>query len=400
MKVVHINMSRRAGGASIAASRHSEAMCKAGIDSSMLTLEDLMQGRGLRSALYRLGRWLRFKINGLYGTYGSFGFMRSGFRVDIHPLVKDADVVYLHWVDDGLLSLGSLGKLLDGGKRVYWFMHDMLPITGGCHYSMGCEKYRDACRQCPLVKRKWLPDIVTGSFRRKEKLYLEHPNLHFLAPSKWLCECGAASSLCRGHQVSHCPNVIDTSVFSPGGKAGAKSFYFGEESRKVILFGAEVVNNPYKGWNYMQECLSALDPSRYVCLVLGQKNESIDNSTPIRTVFTGRLSSTEDIVRVYRASDVFVTPTLADNFPNVLLEALSCGVPCVGFDSGGVKDLVVHSRTGYLSRRCDPADLKAGVEWVLGDEARYASLSAEARRYVLESFSYGHIKEIHKELAQ
>ncbi|MBP5382230.1 MAG: hypothetical protein J6Y45_02640 [Bacteroidales bacterium] len=70
MKAVHINMSRRAGGASIAASRHSEAMCKAGIDSSMLTLEDLMQGRGLRSALYRLGRWLRFKINGLYGTFG------------------------------------------------------------------------------------------------------------------------------------------------------------------------------------------------------------------------------------------------------------------------------------------------------------------------------------------
>ena len=66
MKVVHINMSRKAGGASIAASRHSEAMCRAGIDSSMLTLEDLTDGRGLVSAMYRLDRWFRFKINGLY----------------------------------------------------------------------------------------------------------------------------------------------------------------------------------------------------------------------------------------------------------------------------------------------------------------------------------------------
>ncbi|MBQ1682663.1 MAG: glycosyltransferase, partial [Bacteroidales bacterium] len=125
---------------------------------------------------------------------------------------------------------------------------------------------------------------------------------------------------------------------------------------------------------------------------------SIVDSTPVRTVFTGLLSSQDDIIRVYLASDVFVTPTLADNFPNVLLEAMACGVPCVGFDSGGVKDLVLHTRTGYLSRRCDPVDLKTGVEWVLEDGTRYSSLSTEARRYVLESFSYGRLKEIHKEL--
>ena len=398
MKVVHINMSRMAGGASIAASRHSEAMCRAGIDSSMLTLEDLTGGRGLLSAVYRFDRWLRFKINGLYGTFGSFGFMRSGFRVDTHPLVKEADAVYLHWVDDGLLSLHSLDKLLATGKDVYWFMHDMLPITGGCHYSMGCEKYREACGRCPLVRRKVLPDIVSRSFRRKEKLYRKYANLHFLAPSRWLAGCAAGSLLCRGHQVSVCPNVIDTDVFCPTDKAEAKRYFFGEESRKVILFGAEVVNNPYKGWKYMLECLSALDPSRFVCLVLGRNNESIVDSVPVRTVFTGLLSSQDDIIRVYRASDVFVTPTLADNFPNVLLEAMACGVPCVGFDSGGVKDLVLHTRTGYLSRRCDPMDLKAGVEWVLEDDTRYSSLSTEARRYVLESFSYGRLKEIHKEL--
>ena len=366
MKVVHINMSRKAGGASIAASRHSEAMCRAGIDSSMLTLEDLTGGRGLLSAVYRFDR--------------------------------EADAVYLHWVDDGLLSLHSLDKLLATGKDVYWFMHDMLPITGGCHYSMGCEKYREACGRCPLVRRKVLPDIVSRSFRRKEGLYRKYANLHFLAPSRWLADCAAGSLLCRGHQVSVCPNVIDTDVFCPTDKAEAKRYFFGEESRKVILFGAEVVNNPYKGWKYMLECLSALDPSRYVCLVLGRNNESIVDSVPVRTVFTGLLSSQDDIIRVYRASDVFVTPTLADNFPNVLLEAMACGVPCVGFDSGGVKDLVLHTRTGYLSRRCDPVDLKAGVEWVLEDDTRYSSLSTEARRYVLESFSYGRLKEIHKEL--
>ena len=398
MKVVHINMSRTAGGASIAASRHCEAMRKAGIDSVMLTLEDIMDGRGLRSLLYRLKRWLRFKINGLYGTFGAFGFMRSGFCVDKHPLVKTADIIYLHWVDDGLLSVRSLGRLLATGKPVYWFMHDMLPFTGGCHYSMGCEKYREGCRQCPLVKRKVLPDIVSECFGRKKKLYSRYPNLHFLSPSKWLAECAEASLVCRSHQVSVCPNMIDTQVFCPGDKAEAKSYYFGEENRKVILFGAEVISNPYKGWEYMLECLSALDPERFVCLVLGQNNESISNSTPVRTVFTGRLSSVDDIIRVYRASDVFVTPTLADNFPNVLLEALSCAVPCVGFDSGGVKDLIVHTRTGYLSRRCDPVDLKAGVEWVLEDEARYNSLCAEARRFVEESFSYGQLKALHKEL--
>lgn len=398
MKVLHINMSRRAGGASIAAFRHSEAMCRAGVSSDMLTLDELLEGRPLRALVYKIDRWLRFKVNGLYGVFGSFGFMWSGFRLDRNPKVLAADVIYLHWVDDGLLSVRGLVRLLKLGKPVYWFMHDMLPVTGGCHYSMDCGKYCTACSDCPLIRRRMLPDIVAGSFKAKLSRWGNYPNLSFLAPSNWLADCASASAIGAGHKVAVCPNLIDTEKFKPGDKAAAKSFYFGGDSRKVVLFGAEAVGNPYKGWDYMFRCLSNLDTSRFVCLVLGQNDHIIKESLPVDTVFTGRLDSEDEIIRVYNAADVFVTPTLADNFPNVLLEAMACGLPCVGFDSGGVKDLIRHKVTGYLSRRCDAVDLKAGIEWVTGDAAGYTALSAAAREYVVGNFSYDNCGSVHKEL--
>lgn len=398
MKVVHINMSRRAGGASIAAFRHSEAMIRAGVDSEMLTLDDLLRGRPLRGLVYKLDRWLRFKVNGLYRVFGSFGFMWSGFRIERHPKVLEADVIYLHWIDDGLLSVKGVEHLLRLGKPVHWFMHDMLPITGGCHYSMDCGKYRKGCASCPLIGRGFLPDIVSLSFKKKLERWGKYPYLSFIAPSNWLAHCAAASAIAAGHSVSVCPNLIDTEKFTPGDKDTAKSFYFGDDSRKVVLFGAEVVGNPYKGWAYMLRCLSSLDPSEYVCLVLGRKDNSISESVPVRTVFTGRIDSEDDIIRVYRAADVFVTPTLADNFPNVLLEAMACGLPCVGFDSGGVRDLVIHEFTGYLCIRCDAADLKTGIEWVTEDAGRYQELCSAARAYVAGYFSYDNCAEVHKEL--
>ena len=398
MNVLHINMSRRAGGASIAASRHNEAMRMAGVSSDMLTLEDLLKGRPLRKLIYSIERWFRFKVNGLYGVFGSFGFMWSGFRADRHPKVKAADLIYIHWVDDGLLSVGTLELILKLGKPVYWFMHDMLPVTGGCHYSMECDKYRTVCKDCPLVKRGFLPDIVACSFNNKLTHWGKYSNLSFIAPSKWLADCALHSTIGKGHSVGVCPNLIDTDKFKSGDKAAAKAFYFGEDSRKVVLFGAEAVANPYKGWEYMRRCLSLLDPSEYMCLVLGRSDSIIQESVPTQIVFTGRLDSEDDIIRVYLASDVFVTPTLADNFPNVLLEAMACGLPCVGFDSGGVKDLILHKVTGYLSKRCDEMDLKAGIEWVTADAARYKGLSVAARDYVAGNYSYQNCAEVHKEL--
>lgn len=398
MQVLHINMSRRAGGASIAAFRHSEAMRRAGLSSDMLTLDELLAGKTLMALAYKSDRWLRFKVNGLYGVFGSFGFMWSGFRLDRHPKVLAADVIYLHWVDDGLLSIKSLESLLKLGKPVYWFMHDMLPVTGGCHYSMDCEKYRTACSVCPLMKRNYLPDIVACSFKEKLRRWGPYSNLSFIAPSNWLAGCASSSSIGAGHNVTVCPNLIDTEKFKPGDKHSAKSFYFGEDGRKVILFGAEAVSNPYKGWNYMLECISTLDPAEYVCLVLGRSDSIIKDSVQVRTVFTGRLDSEDDIIRVYRAADVFVTPTLADNFPNVLLEAMACGLPCVGFDSGGVRDLIRHQQTGYLSRRCDAASLKEGIDWVLEDESRYGQLSARCRNVAESECSYSQVLNVHKEL--
>jgi glycosyltransferase involved in cell wall biosynthesis len=81
-----------------------------------------------------------------------------------------------------------------------------------------------------------------------------------------------------------------------------------------------------------------------------------------------------------------VTPSLEDNLPNTLMESMACGVPCVGFDVGGVPEMITHRETGYVARFRDAEDLAAGLHWTLS-EADEAALSKACLHKVAECYS-------------
>ncbi len=113
-------------------------------------------------------------------------------------------------------------------------------------------------------------------------------------------------------------------------------YWASPRDKKIILFVADQVQAVYKGWPYLQSALQHLDKETTECLVLGNCDQKYisDNVPPLKTHFTGLLKDDYSMILAYNAADVLVTPSLADNFPNVLLESLSCGTPAVGFDVG------------------------------------------------------------------
>ena len=96
------------------------------------------------------------------------------------------------------------------------------------------------------------------------------------------------------------------------------------------------------------------------------------------------------MAELYAVSDLFVTPSLQENLPNTLMEAMACGTPCVGFETGGIPEMIHHRINGYVAQYRNADDLARGIRWVLF-EADYATLSENARQKVLSEYVEGRI---------
>ena len=120
--------------------------------------------------------------------------------------------------------------------------------------------------------------------------------------------------------------------------------------------------------------------------MLGGDAESVKEALPLPVYPVNYLSSETEIAELYNAVDLFVTPSLQDNLPNTIVEAMSCGTPCVGFNVGGIPEMISHKQDGYVADYCDSIDFAQGIAWCLNDD-RLATLSQQARQSAIATYA-------------
>jgi glycosyltransferase involved in cell wall biosynthesis len=278
-------------------------------------------------------------------------------------------------------------------------MHDMFPVTGGCHYSIHCREYRHKCKNCFYYSGKY--GVLSKSerqLRTKRNLYNQYGNLKFIAPSLWLYECAGKSGATRRGNIFHIPNMIDTMLYRPLDKSFAKIFFGIDGGKKTIGIGAHnLLSNPYKGWAHFSEALDILAGknrdmiNEAQVLVFGSfYDEKIAAAIPFKTYFIGSLADDYSLVLMYNCLDVFVMPSLAENFPQTVLESIAVNVPVAGFNVGGIPDLV-NGNTGYLAEYKNSEDLAYGIELLLNNPKQNV-------RGFIEPFSKEQILKRHREL--
>lgn len=404
MNVVFINTSDSSGGAAIACSRLQKALEKhSSIKGDILVQEKKTDNPAVttiaNTSLKKQFVWARFIAERLlFLPYERskeirFLFNRGIVGVDIskHPLVQNADIIHLHWVNFGFLSTDSIKKLLALGKPVVWTFHDMWPFTGGCHHSGECENYQIECGNCKFIKNPAGNDISRKDWFSKNSAY--QPN-HFTAVgcSQWLTKRARNSSLLNGFKIESIPNPIDISVFSPISKTEARQQLNLPTDKHLILFAAMRINALMKGFSYFQEALSQLKnqspelSESIELLVFGQAEEEALNQLPFKTHKLGHLSDIKQIGLAYNAASVFVTPSLEENLPNTIMESFACGTPAVGFNIGGIPEMIDHQQNGYLSEYKSVESLATGIQWVL-ENNKDGEISKEARGKVLGSYA-------------
>lgn len=399
MKIVHINAADSLGGAAIATFRHCEAMREAGIDAKMLVLNKKKEIPYIYSIIPN-SKWAKIKsslINQImsillipFHPWAVFSFPVLSVSVAKHPLLKEADLIYIHWVAGSMLSTREIERILNLGKPVRWYMHDMNPITGGCHYAIDCKQYETECRNCPFLRTRPLGiDLAFFQFRLRMKHWSKYTNLEIYTPSAWLGKCVEKSALWRGHKVTVFPNVFDLKKFHMVDRQFSRNVLGVEGKRKLILFGAAGIDSEYKGWKYMRDALNQLDSTQYEAFIFGEKNEYVENELMIPCRFIGFLHDEYSLILAYNAADVFVSASLADNYPNVVMEAMACGLPCVGFDIGGIPEQIQHKVNGYLAEFKNSASLAEGIRYVCeSSEKEYQTMRQKACEFVGNVASY------------
>ena len=408
MRIVIINKSDATGGAAVVSRRLMDAFREGGTDARMLVVEKLSDSPFVEVAASKLSIFIRFVWERLKIFFAN-GFDKATlFKIDTgsdglplwrHPLVKEADAILLNWVNQGMLSLKGVKKLMATGKPVIWTMHDMWNMTGICHHAgeQNCNRFEKSCGDCPLLKNKHsLKDLSYKTWNKKDKTYTRNIPV-FVAVSRWLADNAKRSLLLGDKKVEVIPNAFKL----PPRQLSRK---IKKENDKIkIVFGAARLDDPIKGLDKLIETAAVLKKdfpeiaSRLEFVLFGNiKNPSLLVDFPLPMINLGTIHGDDNIERVYLDGDVLVSAASYENLPGTLVEAQAYGCIPVSFLRGGQADIISHKTTGYLAeysadKKQAAKNLAEGIIWsagILEDYDRFQEILLKMRENVENKFSY------------
>ncbi len=307
------------------------------------------------------------------------------------------DIIHLHWVAF-YIDYASFFASIPNDVPVVWTLHDMNPFTGGCHYTQGCEKFKQGCGNCPQIVNGDARDASFDGYRLKKMLF-KRKRLHIVTPSRWLGEMAQQSQIFPSSTTFDViPYGLDTQEFSPIDKRLARQQLGLPQDGTFVGFGAEAIDTPRKGFHLLRQAFQALAHG------VDSSGAHSKNATQLQGIVFGRGKfSQEDFGRfplhqvgfidnqarrrlVYSAMDMFVMPSLEDNQPQTGLEAMACGTPVIGFDTSGVPEVITEGKTGFVIPAFETDRLARQIDWLSQRRDLMQEMAQSARADILHRF--------------
>lgn len=317
----------------------------------------------------------------------SDGDVSAGIVDEINE--HQAPIIHLHWINN-ILSIADIGKI---NKPIVWTLHDMWPFSGREHLSYDPDAY-------------FYKDSTKVSSEDTLRFKIENwtnKNFKIVAPSHWLANCARRSILFNQCEVSVIPCPIDHVLWSPQNKQSSRlEFNFDHAKHQILFLGQNLINDINKGWDLLQATLAILSQRHdfeFELVVVGHFGEILVDC-PYKIHSLGEISNDELLIQLYSTVNLLVVPSRFEAFSQVTLEAQSCGLPVVGFDIGGIPDIIIHKKTGWISPAYDLIDFSEGIHWILNKEGRAEELGRVGRQNVINKFSSERVAQLYMDLYQ
>ena len=402
MKVLHIGFNVN-GGAGLGMYRLHRDLLARGIDSRILCArrdtddptvfelpEDIKTLGARRNAFAALLNKFRIRTNSYFaanrmvsvlkGKYGkTVSSPYSLYPVEECELVREADVVHLHWVSN-FVNLPSFMATV--GKPVVWTIRDENPLLGFWHFAS------DMPKKLPM-KEKW---AEKGLRSAKIRAIQSCRTLAFASLSTGMDKKLAKHPIAKGRLRMVVPNSIDGTRFHPADRSVVRREYGIADDVKLLFFVSQTLNDPRKGLSELLEAVSSMGRTDLAVLCVGSgKLPPLPKN--VRVMFEGRVMDTERLSALFCAADLFVTPSHAETFGKTTTEALACGTPVVSYPNVGALD-IVGPDDGVLAKDFTAEAFRDAI-----DEALSRRFDPDAlRSRVLERFSPNRVADAYVDL--
>lgn len=270
-----------------------------------------------------------------------FDAMGLGSREATKKFIKwveefNPDIIHLHNIHGYYINIEILFKYLKTcGKKIIWTLHDCWTFTGHCAYFdfYGCNKWISGCKGICVCKKDYpaafLLSRAEKNYQIKKSLFTGINNLTIVTPSQWLASLVKKSFLSEYH-VEVINNGVNTDIFKPT-PSNIKNIY--SIGNKKIILGVASIWDRRKGLETFIELSKQIEDD-YKIILIGLNKEQI-KKLPNTIIGIERTNSTKELAEFYSVADVFLNPTLEDNYPTTNIEAIACGTPVISYDTGG-----------------------------------------------------------------
>ena len=388
MHVVMLSDAEITGGAAIATNRLAEGLAAKGVRVSRII--------GIGDATTIPESWVRYRV---------FPNVSGGYipkiveRISIPLLTRIYTKISAHRIDTLLRRINpdmiNVHNIHGAGwspeiitvctayAPVVWTLHDMWSFTGRCAYSYDCQKFLDGCDHlCPTKGEyphtSWRD--IPASWMTREEILRENCDLIAVTPSRWLA-AEAGKGLWNDHRIEVIPNGLPLEKYRPVTRDSARATLGINDDGPFILAAAQYLFERRKGGYLLLESLQRIDEELSI-ITFGMDKIRLSGTGNKKVHNLGFVPEEKKILAL-NAADVYVHPAEVDNLPNVVMEAIACGTPVVGFNTGGVPEMVRESETGWIA-----------------PDVSIDSLTAVIRR-ALEDVSYGHtLRESCRKIAE
>jgi glycosyltransferase involved in cell wall biosynthesis len=410
LRVVHVSSSDIGGGAAMSAYRLHRGLLNIGMDSQMVVsnkASDDFTVHGTSGNMAKLWSRVANQIDQVPRK-----FLKTANQSLISPawvrentaqriLALQPDVVNLHWTQNAFLRPESLRLL--SHLPVVWTLHDMWAFSGGEHYVGDDMRYVSGYTEQNRPQGESGFDLNRWLWERKRKAWKHLSNITVVTPSRWLGACAQQSVLFSRYRVETIPYGLDLTRFKPIDKRLAREILNLPQDKLLLMFGAmSATSDTRKGFQFLAPALTSLaasySPEDVAIVIFGSSTPKNPVNMGFPAHYLGHLHDAISTSLAYAAADVFIAPSMEDNLPNTVLESLACGTPVVAFDIGGMPDMILHEKNGYLAKAFDVQSLARGIAWVLEENERRISLSTFARKRSEEGFTLEHQAHKYEEL--
>ncbi len=315
------------------------------------------------------------------GRFSYFATKRFLKKVDkIKP-----DIIHLHNIHGNYINYKSLFKYIKQKNiPVIWTLHDCWAFTGKCtHYQrINCDKWQTNCKNCKECKKNlkeypksYLICNSKNEYINKKKSFTGVKNLTIITPSQWLKD-EVKKSFLKNYNVKVINNGIDLTDFKP-----IKSDYrekLGIDYNDIIILGVANDWSYKKGLDTFIQLSNILD-DKYKIVLLGLDDNQI-KKLPNKIIKISRTQNIEELAKLYSIADIYINPTLEDNFPTTNLEALACGTPVITYNTGGSPESI-SGNCGKVVEKDNILDLVNSIEKFNFDDNLSKNCIERAKNY-------------------